>query len=68
MQISVMKPIVVYYIENCVFSCLLFALETPILLLGGNTGSINVLRMVSIEYSHLKNIHLSKCLRLCAWP
>ncbi|CAM6013417.1 unnamed protein product [Sphagnum balticum] len=60
MQISVMKPIVVYYIENCVFSCLLFALETPILLLGGNTGSINVLRMEGFERNEDENVEIKK--------
>ena len=46
MQNSVMKPVVAYLVDNCVLSCMVFTEESPILLLGGSTGSIRILRYV----------------------
>lgn len=63
MQNSVMKPVVVYLIDDCVLSCMVFTEESPILLLGGSTGSIRILRYVRTHRTPqtLKTLH-----QLCA--
>lgn len=51
LNLSVMKPVVAHTLapdDESLLSCMMFSEETPLILLGGSTGVVYVIRFVSI--------------------
>lgn len=47
LTVSAMKPVLKHFTEGVKLSCLIFSEESPVICSAGNSGSINVLRLVS---------------------
>ena len=51
-SVSTMRPLVTHTMPGSKQSCLLFSRNSPVVVCGGDTGAISVLRLFNVDRSH----------------